>query len=288
MTDMKHLADNTRDAAQLAPKERIAYLRVDRWIDYPRALEALDLLEQLRETPERTRMPCLLIHGESGIGKTMIIEKFRRAHPPAFNRQKGLQDIDVVAVQMPPAPQERRLYGQILMALNAPYRPSDRLSAVEHTALTLLHKLKPKIIIVDEVHHLLAGSPRDQRASLNLLKFLSNDLKCSVVALGTRDALAAMHTDSQIASRFPDFEIPRWQEDQGFRRFLAAFERLLPLREPSQLSDRTIVSTLLRASHGITGEVTALLIKAAEIAIHCGAERITADILDKVGKSSIH
>ena len=32
------------------------------------------------------------------------------------------------------APQERRLYGQLLMALNAPYRPGDRLAAVEPQA----------------------------------------------------------------------------------------------------------------------------------------------------------
>jgi hypothetical protein len=54
------------------------------------------------------------------------------------------------------------------MALNAPYRPGDRLAAVEHTALTLLHKVAPRMIVVDEVHNLLAGSAHEQRASLNL------------------------------------------------------------------------------------------------------------------------
>ena len=40
-------------------------------------------------------------------------------------------------------------------------------------------------MIVDEVHHLLAGSVREQRQSLNQLKFLSNELRMPVVALGT-------------------------------------------------------------------------------------------------------
>ena len=79
-------------------------------------------------------------------------------------------------MEMPSAPQERRLYGQLLMALNAPYRPGDRLAAVEYTALTLLRKVAPRMIVVDEVHNLLAGSAHEQRASLNLLKFLSNQL----------------------------------------------------------------------------------------------------------------
>ena len=57
--------------------------------------------------------------------------------------------MDALAVEVPSAPQERRLYGQLLMAFNAPYRPGDRLAAVEFTALTLLRKVAPRMIVVD-------------------------------------------------------------------------------------------------------------------------------------------
>jgi hypothetical protein len=40
-------------------------------------------------------------------------------------------------------------------------------------------------LIVDEVHLLLAGSNREQRASLNLLKYLANDLQLCIVLVGT-------------------------------------------------------------------------------------------------------
>ena len=72
---------------------------------------------------------------------------------------------------------------------------------MEHTALTLLRKVAPRMIVVVEVHNLLAGTAHEQRASMNLLKFLSNQLKCAIVVLGTRDALAAMQTDAQIANQ---------------------------------------------------------------------------------------
>ena len=39
------------------------------------------------------------------------------------------------------------------------------------------------MIVVDEVHYLLAGSAHEQRASLNVLKFLSNQLKCAIVVV---------------------------------------------------------------------------------------------------------
>ena len=89
-------------------------------------------LERLLACPERTRVPGLLLHGESNIGKSMVIQKFLRAHPAReFNTDTGLLQVDVLAVKMPSAPKRRRLYGQLLMVLNAPHRPGDRLAAVE-------------------------------------------------------------------------------------------------------------------------------------------------------------
>jgi len=281
MTSIAHLAPEAHAALALSDDERISFLAEDRWIDYPRARKALQELERLLASPKRTRMPSLLIHGESNIGKSMIIQKFLRDHPHReFNEESGLLELDVLAVEMPAAPTERRFYGQLLLALNAPYRPGDRLAAVEFTALTLLRQVAPKVIVVDEVHNLLAGSAREQRASLNLLKFLSNQVPCSIVALGTRDALAAVQTDPQIASRFPGLELPRWQENEDLRGFLAGFERQLPLRQASKLSDnRALVSRIMSATSGITGDIAALLSRAAEAAIRTKTERITPELL---------
>lgn len=285
---MDHLAQEAREALRLPDEQRISFLAEDRWIDYPRARKAIGELERLLACPKRTRMPSLLIHGESNIGKSMIIQKFLRDHPQReFNHDTGMLELDVLAVEMPSAPTERRFYGQLLLALNAPYKPGDRLASVEFTALSLLRQVGPKMIVVDEVHNLLAGSAREQRASLNLLKFLSNQVPCSIVALGTRDALAAVQTDPQIASRFPGFELSRWQENEDLRGFLAGFERQLPLREPSRISDnRALVSTIMSATSGVTGQITALLSRAAEAAIRAKTERITAELLQvTVGKT---
>ena len=279
-----HLTVEARALSDLDDDRRIAHLAEDRWIDYPRARDALRELDRLVRCPERTRMPGMLLHGESNIGKSMIIQKFLREHPARqFNADTGLLQVDVLSVEMPSAPQERRLYGQLLMALNAPYRPGDRLAAVEYTALMLLRKVAPRMIVVDEVHNLLAGTAREQRASLNLLKFLSNQLKCAIVVLGTRDALAAMQTDPQIASRFPSFELPRWQENEGFRGFLAGFERQLPLKQASRIaSSRAMVSAIMSATSGITGRVSELLSRAAEAAIRTKKECITPELLHSV------
>lgn len=144
--------------------------------------------------------------------------------------------------------------------------------------------MKPRLLVVDEVHHLLAGNYREQRAALNLLKYLANDQKMSVVLVGTADAVVALQTDAQMSSRFTPMELPRWGESEEFRRFLHAFEKLLPLKRPSSLAQRDMVQLVLAATGGLTGAVAHMLTRAAEFAIRDRSERIGLAHLEKAAQ----
>jgi len=76
----------------------------------------------------------------------------------------------------------------ILNAVGAPYNPYWRVDALEHAALSSLALIHAQVLVIDEVHQLLAGSAREQRLSLNLIKSISNDLRISIVVVGTGDA----------------------------------------------------------------------------------------------------
>lgn len=271
---LTHLLPAARALAQCDDNVRIRGLARNRWIDYPRATQTLEILERLLQTPERERMPCLLLHGDSNIGKTQIITKFQRRHPPEYDEQNGVEMRSIVAMQMPPTPDQQRFYSSLLFELGAPFNAAARLSAIEKLTRELLRKVAPRMLIVDEVHHLLAGTYREQRASLNLLKYLANDLKICIVLVGTQDAVMALQTDPQMVSRFRRFEVPRWQESEAFRCLLAAFERILPLRRPSNLARREMVHAIMAASGGLTGEVSRVLNVATELAIRDGSEVI--------------
>ena len=54
-------------------ERRIRAIRSRRWILYPRAKQALDRLGTLLDQPRGTRMPSIAIYGDSGMGKTMIM-----------------------------------------------------------------------------------------------------------------------------------------------------------------------------------------------------------------------
>lgn len=272
---MSHLAAPVRAQAELDDAVRIPTLHRDRWIDCPRANQALEQLERLLTAPIRERMPCMVLYEDSNIGKTQVVAKFRRLHPATFDEVIGVEHQPIVAMQMPATPDRHRFYTALLFELGAPHSTTASLSVLERLARDLLRRIAPRMLVVDEVHHLLAGSYREQRAALNLLKYLANDLKISIVLVGTDDAMLALSTDAQTRSRFTPFEIPRWRESEEFRRLLSAFEKVLPLRRPSHLSERSMVKLILGCSEGLTGAVSRLLNEAAEMAIRDGSEQIS-------------
>ena len=89
-TDPAHL---TPAAAQLLSESNANRMRAvlaERWVHYPRAGQVLQILNRLLDYPRTTRMPSIAIYGDSGMGKTMIMEKFRRDHPPLFDGEARL------------------------------------------------------------------------------------------------------------------------------------------------------------------------------------------------------
>lgn len=131
--DLSHLHASAQVLARLPGPERIQRIRADRWIGYPRAVEALVRLETLLEWPAKQRMPNLLLVGPTNNGKSMIIEKFQRRHPAVPGPER--EQIPVLSVQMPSDPSVARFYGALMAAMGAPSRPSQRLAELERFAV---------------------------------------------------------------------------------------------------------------------------------------------------------
>jgi len=282
--DLSHLASAAKEQAFQDAKARIHLVRTARWVGFSRAQMAVDELERRYQYPTCARMPCMLLYGDSGMGKTMILEKMERQHPSTLDERRQIKLRPVLTVQMPPSPDERRFYTRILEVLGAPYSIRDQIGSLEGRVIHLLEKLGTKLLFIDEVHHLLAVSHREQRRALNLLKFLANELKIVVVVVGTSDAFHALQTDLQVASRFEPLLIPRWTATDAFRSFVVAYGKLLPLRKASPFGEPEMIHALIKQSDGITGRVTWLIGRAAEMAISDGSEQIDAASIERVSE----
>ncbi len=82
MTKYEHLLSEHWPVADLPDADRIQWIRAERWINHPNAEMALAGMSDLLTYPHQcNRKPCLLIHGRTGMGKTMILKKFHRDHP---------------------------------------------------------------------------------------------------------------------------------------------------------------------------------------------------------------
>ena len=133
------------------------------------------------------------------------------------------------------------------------------------------------MLVIDELHNLLAAPNPRQRELLNLLRYLGNELRIPLACLGTREAYLAIRTDDQLENRFEPFLLPIWEDGPEFGRLLASFETVLPLREPSGLGLPAMRAMILQRSEGTIGEVAALLAAATETALASGLEQIDAN-----------
>ena len=55
-----------------------------------------------------------------------------------------------------------------------------------------------RLLVIDELHNVLAGNSVNRREFLNLLRFLGNELRIPLVGVGTRDAYLAIRSDDQL------------------------------------------------------------------------------------------
>lgn len=78
--------------------------------------------------------------------------------------------------------------------------------------------------MIDEVHNLLAGTHREQRRFLSVLRYLSNERLASLVCFGVNEAVDAIHDDVQLARRLDEHHLsrtPAWDSAFGPSRALA-------------------------------------------------------------------
>jgi len=283
LSEYSHLLAAYRRHAGLPDEERIAWIRADRWLDFEQARGALARLEDLLSYPPRDRMPCLLIYGDTGMGKTKIIRKFLRDHPATFDKGSGVTTMPVVAMQMPAEPIERDIYGELLVGLGMPGRIDGATHRQKELCRGLLRSMGARMLIIDEVHAMLAGSFRQQRIFLNAIRFLANDLKAPLVCAGTDLARQSLLTDPQLAERFEALHLRRWADDRFLAQLLSSLGALLPLRRPSALETTVARKRVLELTDGVTVRIFRLIETVAVEAIRSGAECITKESFDADG-----
>lgn len=262
---------------------RISVIEGDFWIKYTRAQEALDQIEFFINKPDRKRPQNLALIADTNNGKTTIIDRILRTHPKKSCFETNEFEWPVFIIEQPSQPDEKRLYDTMLAQLGLPVRPTESPQSKLETIVTVLSNLKTKMIVIDEFHKMLVGSPAKQRMHLNGIRSLGNRLKRPVLIAGTKEARSALMADPELANRFDTLEIKRWDYSKDFLKFLASLERVIALENPSGLASPEVSKKIHALSEGTIGEIVNIVRKCALSAIQSGTEQITLDTIDSCG-----
>jgi type II secretory pathway predicted ATPase ExeA len=233
--------------------------------------------------PRVDRMPSMMVIGDTNNGKTRILNRFLKNHPPSQNYGGEKIIAHVVGIEAPPGPSDSGLCGEILKKLYEKIPAQQSADVQRDRVCEVLQKIEAKVLVIDELHNILAGSSKKQQLMLNAIKYLSNTLNISIIGGGTEDLIRAMLVDKQLTNRFTPQKLPLWCEGTEFESLLESYEYILPLRKPSNLISTRLANKILAMSEGTIGEISSLLNAAAIYAIESGDERITAEVLNKCG-----
>lgn len=280
MTNFAHLAPEVAQILQAPHSERIDFCRQDRWVAYPAAHHAISRLDDLHDHPRSLRMPNVLIVARSGNGKSSILEYFANRHPTTVNTD-GNAVVSTAYIEVPPYPTVSSLCSAILWKLGIGHREKDSAAIKMRQVVSILRHTHVRMLLLDEFNN-IAEAGREAREILSMIRFFSNDLKIVIGAAGTQAAINALNQDPQLKSRFQPIPLRAWPLDRQYLQFLAAYERLLPLAEPSGLATASLAPKLHALCGEAIGETVKVLKQASAHAIKTAVERITPEVLDEL------
>ncbi|WP_341906269.1 TniB family NTP-binding protein [Fluviicola taffensis] len=265
---------------------RIAEIYKPHWINYPTSVQIIAQLNQLLEFPRSHRPQSLLLLSETNNGKTIVAKRFLAAHPPRYKiNHEGYEKVimDILMIQCPHVPDEKRLYFSLMDKLNIAYRASIRTQELSSIVLSAFRRLEIKILILDELQHTLTkAGPSKQREFLNLIKYISNELEICIVGVGNWEAFYVINSDPQLANRFNKAIIPKWKYDNNFISLIGTYQQFIKLEKPFNLVEPQISKRIYDMGEGLLGEYIDIIKLCGEYAIRSGEETITLSTLDAI------
>lgn len=274
-----NLAPQFRKYLEMSDEERIYFIQKDKWIDYPLANKVLLKMQDIFNAPKSIRSRGMLLYGDSNNGKTAILKKFYRD----FSKDEYIDEdgdlihlMPIVYVISESSSDESVMFSKILSAMNVPVNHKEKVTKKKEEVIYNLGIMKTKLIIIDEIQNVLQGPYNKMTQLITSLKTLNNTTAIPIILAGTQDAMSAISIDNQTKSRFKPLELPNWNNDENFSRFITTIEAMLPLKKASNLyQNYELLTYIHELSNGCIGEVIDILKDASIYAIRTKSEKIT-------------
>lgn len=252
-------------AAEPAPQS-IGFLMPRILVPHTAWADAVNMLEQgLRYRRAGGEPAHLSVFGETGTGKTRLLEEFAKGHPPV--RDPEGVTAPVLYVKTPALPTAKNLAEATLFAIGDPAWCTGTESKQTNRLVTLLEACQVQMLILDDFQHFYdKGSHNVWHHVADWLKILVERAKVCLVVAGLPVAKLVLHQNEQLERRLrAPAVLPRfdWRSPSLLAEFQAILESLteviaehidLPPLHSDEMSFR-----IWCGSGGLLGYVVALL-----------------------------
>lgn len=279
--DNKRIEDKKNRLINLSRIEKLKY--VDRLVvRYPLLKKIHNSMEECILSPQYSDLPeCISIYGPPRSGKTTIIKKFMEKYPDKVGDEGQVKQI--VYCEVPCPATISSLPTALLYALGDPfYNKSQNIATKTLRLEKLLIDCKVKMIILDEVQHLIDGNKKSLLYnSSDWFKNLITQTRIPVVFSGLEYSTLIFESNVQLGARVLNrYSIkPFKYNDNDFKGILFFLDKELPLKEASNLANTDTWKYIYEATEGYLGYLKILLKESVRIAIDNNYDYITMPIL---------
>ena len=289
--DYTHVHENIRPFLEIEGRRRLHDCWDRIWVPTPSTKEAFIALSDCLNAPSSTKPRGLVITGDSDSGKSRTLTAFRARHKPDIAPGAEYAEFPVVLIQAPDKPSRTAVFKSILAELGHPILYNASEDDLRRHTVNMIRGCKVGAVMIDEFHDISRERMSNQLVEfLRFVKSLINETGRPFVIAGVPAVLDIIASEKQMAGRFETVVELRPFTRPEFAKILLSFEKVLPLRNPSNLRDRKnaeIAHDLFARSGGLIGRLSTLLHDACRIAIESKVECLTPEIVRAIPERAI-
>jgi DNA transposition AAA+ family ATPase len=274
--------------ASITKAIRNAFIRIPRVEQIMRRIEELHAYQCDAEEPEN-----LVLIGEPGVGKSTLLRRYVETHARIVHEE--FTEISVLYVAVPAACSIKKLAGEMLLAMGSPFWNRGGEPERTHQLLTLLVACKVRLIVLDEVNHLVErGSSKTHYAVGDWIKQIGEKSGVSFVLAGTPTAEQLLITNEQLRGRFSEgmhlapLGLSSDQDAKVFRGVLRTFQKLFADIDCIDLASTSVSRQMAYATGGRLRALRRLLVRAVELGAKQNGPCIDMPVLAEAFHSAIY
>lgn len=251
------------------------------WIDFDDARRAVETIVDVAHDDPEERPTCIVLVGQSGMGKTSVLREAERRICAAFAEvmpHGEARHVPVLRTVIPSNPTSIKINIALLRKQGWPITSNiNRIADLK--VVELLGRQGTRMVAIDNVHAMLTASGRARRDTLDAFRFLMSEGNVPMVVAGLDVAADIFSEDIELAYRSIILRMTPWVPGEPTQQLIRCLAQGMGLIDPDRFAEPDIAEFLWRNSLGVTGNFKRLLHWGYKMARRHGRQRVEfADI----------